>query len=129
MSSSYPKNQKIIFSSENNPIVICSKCLGDHLKKYCDIYHMYSNDNELYLYMIKDFDEFEDYRNSIMNTESYKNILIELKSISSQKAIFFIMDNLEFHEEILKPIWKIIHERFSKEEIKYYIDLYNSYNN
>ena len=108
-------------------ITICTKCIGtDHLTKYCNLYHMYPNNHELYVNEMIKQENYDYYYNKLINSSQYKLSLRLIQIYTIDEAVEFMMERIHYSPEVLQPFWNIMYKRFSKEEIQDYINLYNT---
>jgi hypothetical protein len=123
MNKSHKKKNK--FQDIPEPINICSKCLGDnHDRKYCDIYHIYINNYDLYLGSVNYIQDEEAFCSKIIESIQFQTTLQNIESVPISEAIIYLMAIDHFPDEIKQPLWNIVNKRFSKEEIQDYINLY-----
>jgi hypothetical protein len=103
------------------PILICTKCLGDHLNKYCEIYNTYPDNLEIQLQQICIMEKKEKFCQKTLDNPVYTDLINNMKDFKLHQIINSLLDKIHFPDEIMHPLWNKLHQLYSKEEIQNYI--------
>jgi hypothetical protein len=110
---------KIDISSD----IICTKCLKNHDRKYCDIYHEYLNnynDDSYYEYLnkISNYEKNNYILNKCNKSVDYLSSLELFTEYTLFEKVFFIKHYDDYPIEMLIPFYNVMYAQHSEEDIR-----------